>query len=162
MNSARRAYGRQGGCLRRCPLGTRPPPPPFSRPDGRCRQTPAERAMNGITFDTLAAAKTLAQTGFEDRQAEAVTGVVRRATPPSRVQACRPRRTRHEDRPRRPRTLRVRGAGSTPGGMAGRVPAPGDASRAIFPCYRRPDAVTRDPTRFRGGVGAAGGEHRGV
>ena len=35
--------------------------------------------MNGIAFDTLAAAKALAQAGFEDRQAEAVIGVVRRA-----------------------------------------------------------------------------------
>ena len=35
--------------------------------------------MNGIAFDTLAAARALAQAGFEDRQAEAVTGVVRHA-----------------------------------------------------------------------------------
>ena len=42
--------------------------------------------MNGIALDTLAAATTLAQTGFEDRQAEAVTGVVRRATP---LRGCR-------------------------------------------------------------------------
>ena len=35
--------------------------------------------MNGIAFDTLAAAKALREAGFEDRQAEAVTGVVRHA-----------------------------------------------------------------------------------
>ena len=35
--------------------------------------------MNGIAFDTLAAAKALRAAGFEDRQAEAVTGVVRHA-----------------------------------------------------------------------------------
>ena len=35
--------------------------------------------MNGIAFDTLAAAKALRDAGFEDRQAEAVTGVVRHA-----------------------------------------------------------------------------------
>ena len=35
--------------------------------------------MNGIAFDTLAAARTLREAGFEDRQAEAVIGVVRRA-----------------------------------------------------------------------------------
>ena len=35
--------------------------------------------MNGIAFDTLAAAKALREAGFEDRQAEAVIGVVRRA-----------------------------------------------------------------------------------
>ena len=42
--------------------------------------------MNGIAFDTLAAAKALAQAGFEDRQAEAprrrggrLAGVVRHA-----------------------------------------------------------------------------------
>ena len=35
--------------------------------------------MNGTAFDTLAAAKALREAGFEDRQAEAVTGVVRHA-----------------------------------------------------------------------------------
>ena len=35
--------------------------------------------MNGIAFDTLAAAKALRDAGFEDRQAEAVTSVVRHA-----------------------------------------------------------------------------------
>ena len=35
--------------------------------------------MNGTTFDTLAAAGTLREAGFEDRQAEAVAGVVRHA-----------------------------------------------------------------------------------
>ena len=35
--------------------------------------------MNGIAFDTLAASKALRDAGFEDRQAEAVTGVVRHA-----------------------------------------------------------------------------------
>ena len=35
--------------------------------------------MNGIAFDTLAAARALREAGFEDRQAEAVTGVVRHA-----------------------------------------------------------------------------------
>ena len=35
--------------------------------------------MNGIAFDTLAAARALREAGFEDRQAEAVIGVVRRA-----------------------------------------------------------------------------------
>ncbi len=35
--------------------------------------------MNGIAFDTLAAARALREAGFEDRQAEAVVGVVRRA-----------------------------------------------------------------------------------
>lgn len=35
--------------------------------------------MNGIAFDTLAAAKALREARFEDRQAEAVIGVVRRA-----------------------------------------------------------------------------------
>ena len=35
--------------------------------------------MNGIAFDTLAAAKALREAGFEDRQAEAVTGVMRHA-----------------------------------------------------------------------------------
>ena len=35
--------------------------------------------MNGTTFDTLAAAKTLREAGFEDRQAEAVAGVMRHA-----------------------------------------------------------------------------------
>ena len=35
--------------------------------------------MNGIAFDTLAAAKALREAGFEDRQAEAVAGVVRHA-----------------------------------------------------------------------------------
>ena len=35
--------------------------------------------MNGTTFDALAAAGTLRDAGFEDRQAEAVAGVVRHA-----------------------------------------------------------------------------------
>ena len=35
--------------------------------------------MNGTTFDALAAAGTLREAGFEDRQAEAVAGVVRHA-----------------------------------------------------------------------------------
>ena len=35
--------------------------------------------MNGTAFDTLAAAKALREAGFEDRQAEAVAGVVRDA-----------------------------------------------------------------------------------
>ena len=35
--------------------------------------------MNGIAFDTLAAARALREAGFEERQAEAVIGVVRRA-----------------------------------------------------------------------------------
>ena len=35
--------------------------------------------MNSATFDTLAAAKALREAGFEDRQAEAVIGVVRHA-----------------------------------------------------------------------------------
>ena len=35
--------------------------------------------MNGAAFDTLAAAKALRDAGFEDRQAEAVAGVVRHA-----------------------------------------------------------------------------------
>ena len=35
--------------------------------------------MNRIAFDTLAAARALRAAGFEDRQAEAVTGVVRHA-----------------------------------------------------------------------------------
>ena len=42
--------------------------------------------MNGIAFDTLAAARALREAGFEDRQAEAVVGVVRRAT---RLRGCR-------------------------------------------------------------------------
>ena len=37
------------------------------------------RGMNGTTFDTLAAAKTLREAGFENRQAEAVAGVMRHA-----------------------------------------------------------------------------------
>ncbi len=36
--------------------------------------------MSGTTFDALAAAGTLREAGFEDRQAEAVAGVVRHAT----------------------------------------------------------------------------------
>ena len=36
--------------------------------------------MSGTTFDALAAAGTLREAGFEDRQAEAVAGVVRGAT----------------------------------------------------------------------------------
>ena len=32
--------------------------------------------MNGTTFDALAASKALRESGFEDRQAEAVAGVV--------------------------------------------------------------------------------------
>ena len=35
--------------------------------------------MNGTTFDTLAAAKALREAGFENRQAEAVAGVMRHA-----------------------------------------------------------------------------------
>ncbi len=35
--------------------------------------------MSGTTFDALAAAGTLREAGFEDRQAEAVAGVVRHA-----------------------------------------------------------------------------------
>ena len=35
--------------------------------------------MNGTTFDALAAVGTLRDAGFEDRQAEAVAGVVRHA-----------------------------------------------------------------------------------
>ena len=35
--------------------------------------------MTGTTFDTLAAAKTLREAGFENRQAEAVAGVMRHA-----------------------------------------------------------------------------------
>ena len=35
--------------------------------------------MNGTTFDALAAAGTLREAGFEDRQAEAVAGVMRSA-----------------------------------------------------------------------------------
>ncbi len=35
--------------------------------------------MSGTTFDALAAAGTLREAGFEDRQAEAVAGVVRGA-----------------------------------------------------------------------------------
>ena len=35
--------------------------------------------MNGTTFDALAAVGTLREAGFEDRQAEAVAGVVRHA-----------------------------------------------------------------------------------
>lgn len=35
--------------------------------------------MNGTAFDTLAAARALRDAGFEDRQAEAVAGVVRHA-----------------------------------------------------------------------------------
>ena len=35
--------------------------------------------MNGTTFDALAAAGTLREAGFGDRQAEAVAGVVRHA-----------------------------------------------------------------------------------
>ncbi len=42
--------------------------------------------MNGIAFDTLAAARAFREAGFEDRQAEAVVGVVRRAT---RLRGCR-------------------------------------------------------------------------
>ena len=36
--------------------------------------------MSGTTFDALAAAGTLREAGFGDRQAEAVAGVVRHAT----------------------------------------------------------------------------------
>ena len=35
--------------------------------------------MNGTTFDALAATETLVQAGFDERQARAVAGVVRRA-----------------------------------------------------------------------------------
>ena len=35
--------------------------------------------MNGTTFDALAASETLAQAGFDERQAKAVAGVVRQA-----------------------------------------------------------------------------------
>ena len=88
--------------------------------------------MNDGAFDTLAAAKALAQTGFEERRAEAVTGVARRATP---LRGCRladrdTLATKTDLAALEP--FRVRGAGSTPGGTAGRAPAPGDASRAIF------------------------------
>ena len=44
------------------------------------------RGMNGTTFDTLAAAKTLREAGFENRQAEAVASVMRHAT---RLRGCR-------------------------------------------------------------------------
>ena len=43
------------------------------------RATAYSRGMNGTTFDTLAAAKTLREAGFENRQAEAVAGVMRHA-----------------------------------------------------------------------------------
>ena len=42
--------------------------------------------MNEVALDTLAVATALAQAGFEKRRAEAVTGVVRRATP---LRGCR-------------------------------------------------------------------------
>ena len=42
--------------------------------------------MTGTTFDTLAAAKALREAGFENRQAEAVAGVMRHAT---RLRGCR-------------------------------------------------------------------------
>ena len=42
--------------------------------------------MNEVALDTLAAAKALAQAGCKERRAEAVTGVVRRAT---RLRGCR-------------------------------------------------------------------------
>ena len=35
--------------------------------------------MNGTTFDAFAASETLAQAGFDERQAKAVAGVVRQA-----------------------------------------------------------------------------------
>lgn len=41
--------------------------------------------MNGATFDALAAAGALRAAGFEDRQAEAVAGVVRRAVSADRA-----------------------------------------------------------------------------
>ena len=41
--------------------------------------TAYSRGMSGTTFDTLAAAKTLREAGFENRQAEAVAGVMRHA-----------------------------------------------------------------------------------
>jgi len=43
------------------------------------RATAYSRGMNGTTFDALAATRTLRDAGFEDRQAEAVAGVVRHA-----------------------------------------------------------------------------------
>ena len=42
--------------------------------------------MTGTTFDALAATRTLRDAGFEDRQAEAVAGVMRHAT---RLRGCR-------------------------------------------------------------------------
>ena len=35
--------------------------------------------MNGTTFDALAASETLAQAGFDERQAKVIAGVVRQA-----------------------------------------------------------------------------------